>query len=484
MPAILLIVVVNECVRAAVSMLIYFQFKGKYQLVENGEDNVWGYQSPGGGNCRNVLFIAVYENQIDGYRYRSKFSEEVINFVAPDGSRPYLKLKKIFTRAKGYYCWKEDETFDISRHVIILPEDEVVTETDLFHLLEEKYSKDMDETMPQWQEIIIPRFQYDQYKGVLNGGNKNGKLQSARILRFHHSYGDAGSWLLLYSFCMAGGKIPYAVNPLKGYPVPAGLKFLYFVNAIIFSTTSALKATWNGRHMNNRLVTPQYSGEKFYAWSEALDLNILKEIKVKTKTSISIILASIVAGALRAYGQKYPHPEKKESFGDESYIGAVAAVLPYPNYNLRNRFTIFNFPVPTGDMTSSSRLKLTYNKGVEFAQSPEPIVNYLMFNFFGRLPIAIHNYVMRSCGTPIIFSNLPGASETFSLWDDAVAEGGAWVPLLTTAGLSIAAAGYKNNLRFCGVTDSACMRKSELNFILYAIQAEIEQLAEETVGSV
>ena len=423
--------VLNECVRAVISLVIYCQHGSKAKLVSNGLDNIWGYKTPEGGNSRNVLFLAVYEERIDGYRYRSKFLNEVLPFVAPDGTRPYLKLKKVFTKKFGYYCWKDDENFDIANHVIVYPDEKVVTESDMLLLLND-LSKDMDESKPQWQEIIISRFQYDRYRGTPDGGNENGKIQSARILRFHHSFGDAGSWLLLYSYCMAGGSIPFAVNPLKGFPVPAWQQYLYYINAIVFGATTALKAAWNGQMVNNRLVTRRYNGEKYFAWTDEMDLNVLKEIKMKTKSNIPTVLASTVAGAIRSYDRAFP--TKRGGIGNETEMGAVAALLPYPSFHLQNRFTIFNFPVPTGDMTALARLRLTHEKGLAYSTCPEPLVNFYLFNFFGRFPCFLQNMLMGSCGTSMIFSNLPGASETFKLWDDAIHDGGAWIPLLTVAG--------------------------------------------------
>jgi len=188
-PFISIIWFLNWISRVLVTIVLYCRYSGRVRLSGNGLDNIWGYRTPGNGNCRNALFVAAYSHKIDGVSYRNKFLSDVIGFTAPDGSRPYERLKKIFVRKCGYYCWEEDTNFDINNHVIIYPEHQTVKESQLMDLLS-MLSQDMSETHPQWQEIIIPNFEYDMSTSVISK-NKQDNIteQSLRILRFHHSYG-------------------------------------------------------------------------------------------------------------------------------------------------------------------------------------------------------------------------------------------------------------------------------------------------------
>jgi hypothetical protein len=189
LPALAVLYFFNSLSRAIVSIHLWLKYRGTVRLTNNGLDNIWGYRPPGGGNCRNVLFVATYGHKIDGLRYRSKFLSDVINFTAPDGSRPYEKLKQIFVKKCGYYCWEDDTNFDIANHILVYPDDKLVTEAQLMDILRE-LSADMNETHPQWQEIIIPNFQYDPSSSVIKENQSLGiQEQSLRILRFHHSYG-------------------------------------------------------------------------------------------------------------------------------------------------------------------------------------------------------------------------------------------------------------------------------------------------------
>ena len=232
---------------------------------------------------------------------------------------------------------------------------------------------------------------------------------------------------------MAGGKIPYAVNPLKGFPIPMWQKIAYYTSALIFGTTTVIKALWFGTNVrSNRLVTHKYSGEKFFGWTDPVDVNQLKEIKKKTRTAIPTILASVIAGSLRRFDERFP--KVGAGISDVTDIGAVAAILPYPSLHLMNRFTIANFSVPTGDMSRRRRLDLTHKACLRLSHSPEPLLNFWMFGFFGLFPAPVYRFMMQSAGTPLVFSNLPGAANNFQLMGDTVSDGGAWVPLLTVAG--------------------------------------------------
>lgn len=233
---------------------------------------------------------------------------------------------------------------------------------------------------------------------------------------------------------------------------------------------------------SNRLVTPKYSGQRSFAW-RSIQLQMLKDIKFQTRTSIPSVLTCAIASALRRFDAAFPIPNG--SIGEVTDCGAVAAILPYPDLELTNRFTIANLTIPTGkEVSRKDRLARTHKACVKLSRSPEPILNFWAISFFGHFPIPIQNFLMKSAGTPLVFSNLPGAAKSFSLLGDSVEAGGAWIPLLTCAGLTLSAAGYCGTIRLCGATDSACMSHAQLEFLLDTILDEVNQMHWEVYGSV
>jgi len=176
----------NSGVRALVSLSLRCHRSRKLRLTRNGLDNIWGYTAKGNHNSRTVLNVVVYERQIDGVGYRRLFEEKVLNCRLPNGSFPYKKLKERFVaHSSGFYCWEEDPGFDIKNHVVVLPDEGVMGEEGLMELLA-RLADDMPSEHPQWQEVIVPAFQYDQ---ELDNNNQPATVKSVRILRFHHAYG-------------------------------------------------------------------------------------------------------------------------------------------------------------------------------------------------------------------------------------------------------------------------------------------------------
>lgn len=75
-----------------------------------------------------------------------------------DGTRPYKKFEKVMTTSFGYVCWKRAGRFNVNEHVRVLNEEKVFSSGDLQELLTEDFSKDMDETRPQWEIVLFPRY--------------------------------------------------------------------------------------------------------------------------------------------------------------------------------------------------------------------------------------------------------------------------------------------------------------------------------------
>lgn len=58
------------------------------------------------------------------------------------------------------------------------------------------------------------------------------------------------------------------------------------------------------------------------------------------------MLATAMGGAFRKLNDKFPHAIYGNP--EEIIIGLVSALVPYPNHDLRNQFTVVHFPVNTG----------------------------------------------------------------------------------------------------------------------------------------
>ena len=457
----------NEGARLVVrALLLYDHWKtttgSRTRLISNGVDGIWSYEKP--GNSRNVLIVYVYDRPLDLADFRSKYLHRIV--LQPE----YAKLRKIFVKRYGYFCWKEpgpDAPFDIAKHVknVNVPDsargcedyESPVTETQLNTIILPALAKDMDEDKPQWEELIIPDFRYDS-EAEEDAGAQKVPRRSARIYRSHHAYMDGGSTLMLcanmYSpdndtgtdtadgapVCCTAPTFPYMVNPLAPPKVPAWRQALYKFNCALLGLTTVGKILYEASQIRSRFLTPgPYSGRHHFSLSRPIKLSMLKEIKEVTHTSLPTILSSVIGASVQALDQRLS-AGGSEGVNDARSpnsipIGLVGAILPYPSHKPRNRFTVVNFRVSTAlRRTKLENLSATQRSMSTLATSPNGYINYVLFRIFGKCPAFVLQFMMRKGCTPIIYSNTPWASERVKLWGTPVENVFGWMPLLTTAG--------------------------------------------------
>lgn len=156
---------INEVIRLFISTILWIRHREphKISLSSEGADNIWAYEKPRNGRiCLALLFCT---KQIDIVQHRKLYMSRVINHTTKNGRKPYEKLRKILIKKYGYNCHKHDDNFDIQNHVKIWPRAEQsgksVTDSQLMTEVLPELFKDMDEGKPQWEEVIIPQFEWN-----------------------------------------------------------------------------------------------------------------------------------------------------------------------------------------------------------------------------------------------------------------------------------------------------------------------------------
>jgi len=421
--------VLNELVRYFVALLLYIKFRGKLTLVPAGADNIWNYKRF--GNNRTCFLMAVCDKPIELETHRAQFVSKVLNYLMPDGTKPYEKLTHIFTPKFGYNCFRRDESFDIRNHIKLYPKPAgiITEESELLSVILPELSLDMNELKPQWEEVIIPQVQLKD----------EADLKTIRIFRYHHGYLDGASLLLMWANCMTEGgqtEFPYPVNPLKPLKISKFIIFLGNLYCIVLASFTIIKSFYIGRAAKNRFAINKYSGKRHYGWSDKIDVSLIKRIGVSTKVSVPTVLASATAGALRQLETAYPSsPGINKYVSEELLIGLVSARLPYPDIRPRNRFTVTHFHLPTGDMPWYQRVLKTNEEILKLVWEPAFHLNYFLFKFFGRFPVFVIQNIMESAGNPISFSNVPMTNRKISFLGNPTSECAGWAPLLTNTGI-------------------------------------------------
>lgn len=255
---------------------------------------------------------------------------------------------------------------------------------------------------------------------------------------------DGASNLLLWTACMTddqGASFPYPVNPLmESGKISKCQRVLYDLSCVILGAFTMVKSVINASQLKSRFVTLRYNGKRNFGWSESISVERLRRIKATYKSSVPAMLATALGGAFQKLNEKYPHALYGNP--EEIIIGLVSALVPYPNHDLRNQFTVVHFPVNTGNLDDGKlesgfrlqRLQITNRDMIRIGRDPMVYLNYFMFKYFGRFPACIIQKMMENGGLPVVFSNVPMSTQTVEFWGNPVVTAAGWPPLLTNTG--------------------------------------------------
>lgn len=254
---------------------------------------------------------------------------------------------------------------------------------------------------------------------------------------------DGASNLLLWTACMTddqGASFPYPVNPLvDSGKVSRCQRFLYDLSCVMLGAFTMVKSVINAGRLKSRFVTLRYSGKRNFAWSEAISVEQLRRIKACYKSSVPAMLTTALGCAFRKLNEKYP--DALHGNPEEIVIGLVSALLPYPNADLRNQFTVVHFPVHTGNLETTGdqgsrlqRLQIINRSMTKVGRDPMVYLNYFMFKYFGRFPACLIQHMMENGGLPVVFSNVPMSTQMVEFWGNPVISAAGWPPLLTNTG--------------------------------------------------
>ncbi|CAG7831236.1 unnamed protein product [Allacma fusca] len=497
-PVLFLLWLLNETVRVClIAPILRVTYGDRLWLVPDGADNVWHFKKF--GNSRNMLIITIYETKIDPEEYQKNFNARVLNHIdMKTGVKSYQKLKQIYTSKLGYNCWKRDENFDVRNHVKVLhsnnKDGHILTESAVLKVLGQLTDDIVNK--PQWEDLIITDFVYDEDVEEMVDGRviklKPGvEVRSARIFRCHHGIMDGASYLQMTSI-MTDGDFPFSADPKIPLIRNKWRRYLVTLGCFLFGVKTAMRTVIVAAGVQNRFVTRQFSGNTNHSWSRPIQLERIKEIKGVTRSSVPTILASVIAGALRKLDESYPvlkegkdcdrGQEGGEVFAkpsDELLMGMIGAVLPYKDVAPKNRYTVVNFTANTSPCTRLRRLEAFDREMKGLAAKPDFLVNLWMFQIFGRFPAFFVQNMMKNGGSPVVISNTPWARRSVKMLGDPVQDLGGWVPLLAFSGLGILITRYCETLRVCGVAEEACLSKEQLNFVIGEVQKEIMALSEE-----
>lgn len=370
--------------------------------------------------------------------------------------------------------WEIDPHFAIEDHFhhVALPEPR--NKEALLNLLSDIASTPLDYRRPLWQVHIVDR---------VDGG-------SAFILRFHHCVGDGTAMMAIAQLLFdttpdapldrpamtphppRAGLLDTLARPVKrlldqsAQAISSGAAFV--LNPAQAAELAQVAARSAGVAVGTLFKTPDPQSPlkgslgipKRVAWSEPVDLEIVKRVGKATNAKVNDVLVAAMAGALRHYMR-----ERGAEVDGMTIRGVVPVDLRRPGraMELGNRFGLVFLDLPVGISGVLERLAATKQKMDAIKQSPEAAVFLGILNIFGRTPRPVEDIALLIFGSKatLVMTNVAGAREPFYLAGSRIDRMTFWVPHPADLGMGISILSYNGAVTLGIVADAGLVPDPE-----------------------
>lgn len=389
-----------------------------YKVVQNGKfklcspaDAAFALEEP--GNLITMQTFGFFKGSIDLSKLQERVKKAIMECKSEDGRRPYDKLTWKLSDKLGFFTWEvKNDTFDITQHVKPcqgIDSNKVYTEKGVQELAETFLDVPVSSEKPQWEVLYVPN--------VRMGGNSediDDDQHYALIFRVQHAYFDGVSLLLLFKTILGDQPdIKLIIDPVKP-PMyqPSTLELIAIYLQALIMSPYIYRQNLRFISINNAFQNKiKNKGPKYYTCNKKeITLDSLKIIRNRLNCSITAIVASAATGAIRKAGKR-----KNLVIPEQVNFAVTTALIPYPNYDPGNRFTLKLLQTPMSITDSVKRLNKV-NSEVKSLTPVEVIALYHLSLLVGLLPVKfigmIYDFV--ECGFAV--SNLPGYVEKVTLF--------------------------------------------------------------------
>lgn len=369
----------------------------------------------------------------------------------------------------GVAYWRDDERFEMSRHVHRVRLPGRGGKIALQRFVAELASEPLDRAHPLWQIHIVEKYE--------DG--------AAAVVRIHHAIADGIALMkVMMSLADDAGDVagaPRTHGEDEGWIQSLLAPVVAAVDAGRQASGFTLKqALGLARHPTRAadylrtgagiaselaylLVMPSDSetrfkgqphGAKRAAWSEPLRLTEVKAIASALGCSINDMLLSCVAGALGAY---------LAAKGDVTEGVEVRALVPInlrppeAELELGNRFGIIAVELPVGVEHPMERLRSVRQRMLALKASYEPPVTLGLFGALGYAPKLVQDQLfdlLLSRATAVM-TNVPGPAEPLRIAGSKLRQVLFWVPQSGDIGMGVSILSYAGKVQFGLITDAA-----------------------------
>lgn len=325
------------------------------------------------------------------------------------GGKAFPKLTMFPNQLLHRDVWMEELNFNIDDHIFIHETKAPKDKRKLGTFIGDLCSSPLPSAKSPWQLVYLrsedPK---DDFYFLL--------------FRVHHAIADGVSLVRMVVTKMAD-KVP-AIAEVRRFGTRNKWK-KYLTAAIVGPSMLLKRLAWPADH--SILHGQKLSGQKIVAWSDAIELDLIKRMKTATQTTVNDVLMACLAGAFRSYFQKHQSSPPKDV---SAYI-PVDLRPPKGKIVLDNQFGLVFLHLPLDSESCLDTLKSTRDRMNAVKSSPEPLINTLTVRYLNaRMPkwlcSVFLTWMARKC--TMILSNVPGPSEKLTIAGDTIDEIMFWPP--------------------------------------------------------
>lgn len=256
-------------------------------IALNGMDALWQQSSDENQLAINGLLCAENDGSFEeGLKnFRQTILERMIEAKRDDGAPAYLRARCYIRPGFFQYFFQEDKSFRIENHVFKWEGEVPCSKDELAAIVSKLSNEPFPDGRPPWYYCCVPT----------NFGDND----MAVVFRMSHSMADGVS---LARFLV--NKLPDQATPEKELQkFSATGRSLLLAKALLNTPRYLLKFLLKFADQSI-LHGPDISGVKKVTWHEEFKLQLIKQIKTATGTTVNDVLTSCLSLALRRYFQR------------------------------------------------------------------------------------------------------------------------------------------------------------------------------------
>ena len=450
-------------------------------------DAAWlGMDSP--DNLMMVTAVLRLAEPIDRDRLEEVFTKRLLARYPKFSMRP-LPSGSPFEQP----VWTDDPEFDLGRHLV--DAGAVADDEELAGLVSTLLSTPLEMRHSPWQFHLV----------ALPSPDASGPA-SALVARLHHCIADGialASVLLsltdddpdtaaaamepggsdprrpgIRTRLTAGSRdlVPVAgIDPLSPRSLRQAGESLRFGWRVLSTGVGLLLATRDPRtRLSGRLGTA-----KVAAWSQPLDLAVVKRVSAALDATVNDVLLAVTAGAIRRHFTD--HGEVPHDLRIFVPVDLRPRDEPVPA-TLGNRFGIVFVKLPVSLDDPLARVRAVHERMTRVKGSAQAASTFAILAVVGALPSWAHRLAVRILGakSSAIVTNVPGPTRPVFLAGSRLVRLTFWVPQAGSVGLGVSILSYAGDVTIGIAADRNLV--PDPSRLVAAAEDELGDLARRTLG--